>query len=69
MKIVNGFVWKIVTDKAEEIFNSGIFELYTLREDGSEYLIDSIEDLRNDLNSGYEIGIEVGSLNTVEYDN
>jgi hypothetical protein len=58
----DGFVWKIVTDKAKEIFSSGLFELYILHSDDSETLIENVADLDDALSNGLEIGIEVGRL-------
>ena len=61
MRIVrDGFLWLGVTDKAKEVYASGLFELYTLHEDGSESLIQSDEDLNEALENGLDIGIEVG---------
>ncbi len=63
IKIVNGFVWLVVTDKAEEIYFSDLFELYALYDDGSESLIESFEHLTIELDNGIEIGVEVGFIN------
>jgi hypothetical protein len=64
IKIVNGFVWLVVTDKAEEVYFSGLFEIYALYPDGSESLVVSLEDLHTCLEFGLEIGVEVGYINT-----
>ena len=45
MIIRNNMVWLKVNEKAKEIFYSGIFELYTLNENGTESLIETVEDL------------------------
>jgi hypothetical protein len=58
-KIVNDFIWLVVTDKAKEIFNADLFQLYTLHDDGSEALIETFEDLNVALGNGLDIGIEV----------
>lgn len=63
-KIVNDFIWLIVTDKAKEIFNADLFQLYTLHDDGSEALIETFEDLNEALENGLEIGIEGGRITT-----
>ena len=55
-------VWLKVNEKAKEIFYSGIFELYTLNENGTESLIETFEDLEFNLAYGVDIGIEVGLL-------
>jgi hypothetical protein len=64
IKIVNGFVWLVVTDKAEEVYFSDLFELYALYDDGSESQIVGLEDLQTCLEFGLEIGVEVGYINT-----
>jgi hypothetical protein len=63
-KIVNDFVWLVVTDKAKEIFSADLFQLYTLHDDGSEALIETYEDLNKSLENGLDIGIEVGHIST-----
>ena len=63
-KIVNDFIWLVVTDKAKEIFNADLFQLYTLHDDGSEALIETFEDLNEALGNGLDIGIEVGRIAT-----
>jgi hypothetical protein len=63
MKITaDNFVWLLVTEKAKDIWNSGLFELYILHEDDSESLVDCFEDLDEALSNGLSIGIEVGFL-------
>lgn len=64
IKIVNDFIWLVVTDKAKEIFNADLFQLYTLHDDGSEALIETFEDLSKALENGLDIGIEVGHIET-----
>ena len=63
IKIIDGFVWLVVTDKAEDIYFSDLFELYALYPDGSESLIDGFVDLQVCLEFGLDIGIEVGKIN------
>jgi hypothetical protein len=64
MKVTaDGFVWLLVTEKAKEIFNSGLFSLFVLYDDDSEALIEEFEDLNKALENGLSIGIEVGHLN------
>lgn len=62
IKVVNDFVWLIVTDKASSVYDSGLFELYTLHEDGSESSIESWKDLQNSLDARLDIAIEVGHI-------
>jgi hypothetical protein len=64
IKIVNGFVWLLVTERAEEVYFSDLFEIYALYPDGSESLVVSLEDLHTCLEFGLEIGVEVGHINT-----
>lgn len=59
----DSFVWLLVSEKAKEIFASGLFALYVLYGDDSESLIDDYEQLDNALANGLSIGIEVGFLN------
>lgn len=62
-KTADGFVWLLVTEKAKDIWNSGLFSLFILYEDDSESLIEDFDDLDNALANGLSIGIEVGQLN------
>jgi hypothetical protein len=63
VKITNdNFVFKIVTHRAKDIFNSGLFSLYELYDDDTESLIEEIEDLNLALDRGNNIGIEVGHI-------
>lgn len=59
-KIVDGFIWLLVTDKAIQVFTSGLFELYVLYNDGSETLVESNQQIRDAVSNGLDIGIEVG---------
>ena len=59
-KTADGFVWLLVTEKAKEIWSSGLFSLFILYEDDSESLIEEYEDLDNALSNGLSIGVEVG---------
>jgi hypothetical protein len=59
----DSFVWLLVSEKAKEIFASGLFALYVLYDDDSEALIDDYEQLNDALANGLSIGIEVGFLN------
>jgi len=56
----DGFVWLIATEKAKEIFISGLFSLYELHDDDSESLIIGFDQLNEALANGISIGIEVG---------
>jgi hypothetical protein len=62
-KTADGFVWLLVTEKAKEIWSSGLFSLFILYEDDSESLIEEYEDLDNALANGLSIGVEVGFVN------
>ena len=64
MKVTaDGFVWLLVTEKAKEIFNNGLFSLFVLYDDDSESLIEEFDDLNKALENGLSIGVEVGHLN------
>ena len=63
IRIIDGFVWLIVTHKAKEVFSSGVFELFVLYEDKSEGLVHDYDRLREALECGLDIGIEVGYIN------
>ena len=62
----DGFIWMDVTEKAKEIYNSGLFELYALHtsdqdpKEISESLIEGYEELNQHLEEGLTIAIEVG---------
>lgn len=60
--IKDSFVWLEVTNKAKEIFQSGLFELYVLHNDGSESLAESYADINDALECNLKICIEVGNL-------
>lgn len=61
----DGFVWLIVNDSAKELFSSGAINMYELRDDGSELIIQVHEQLRKCLENGYDIGIEVGFVDDI----
>jgi len=65
IKIVEDFVWLLITDKAKEVYQSGLFDgsICALYDDGSEDLCETYEDLTEALERGLEIGIEVGHIN------
>lgn len=65
-KIVNDFIWLVVTDKAKTnpLLMHNLFQLYTMHDDGSEALIETFEDLNVALGNGLDIGIEVGRIAT-----
>lgn len=64
MKITkDNFVWKILTlEEAEAIFEENIFEVFTLYPDGSEKLVTDIQDIISTIDSGLDVGIEVGKF-------
>lgn len=66
MIIVKGFVWLSVADKAKEVFESGLFEVYALYDDGSERLCESYADIDDALECGLDLAVEVGHLNADE---
>ena len=67
IRIIDGFVWLIVTNKAKQIWDADLFELFIIYDDGSEasvygYGIDTALEIVQ--KHGLEIGIEVGYINT-----
>lgn len=60
-----GFLWLVVTDSARAILHSGALEIYELREDDSESLIQTEDTLNECLEKGNQIGIEVGFINKI----
>lgn len=65
----DGFAWLDVTDHASrypyKLFESEM-ELYTLHDDDSESLIESVEELQEALSLGLRIGLEVGHIRPKE---
>jgi hypothetical protein len=61
----DGFLWGNVTNKAKEIFNSGIFELYVVNYDDSDYLIEDFNTLNELLENDIEIFIEIGHFQDI----
>jgi len=57
----DGFVWLDVTARAKELWNSGIFPLYEVREDESECIIESDAHLLEAIEQS-RVGVEVGSM-------
>lgn len=66
MKIVNNFVWLLVTHKkAKRIFTSDLFLVYALHEDGSESLCESLDDIDRAHELGEDLGVEVGYVQLI----
>lgn len=67
MKIIDGFVWFVVTNQAKDVFNSGLFELYVVYQDGSESSVHDFgtidEAIEFASSRGLEIAIEGGYIN------
>lgn len=66
MKIIDGFVWFVVTDKAKQIWDADLFELFIVFNDGSEasvygYGIEKALEMVQ--REGVEIAIEGGYIN------
>ena len=62
MIIRNNIVWLKVNEKAKSIYSTGMFNLFCLADDGTEFLIDDSITLSNLLNNDEIIAIEVGEL-------
>jgi hypothetical protein len=57
----DGFIFMKVNDKAKEIWNSGLFDLYVVYiDDETESLIETFQDLDMHLSNGMDVCIEVG---------
>jgi hypothetical protein len=62
VKIIDGFVWLIVTDVAEKVFYSNALQIFRLYPDGTEALIMDFRDLQKALEHGDDLAVEIGSL-------
>ena len=58
----DGHVFLIVTEKAKEIFNSDLFEIYALYDDDTEALIMWNHEFAQAQEKGLPIGIYVGQI-------
>ena len=59
--------WKLVTqEQAEVIFTAELFDLYELRDDDSESLIETFDHIKIIFENGLKIGIEVGQLKQIQ---
>jgi hypothetical protein len=60
------FVWRIVTPVAEMLYEGCpfAFEYYELFDDGSESLLVNLQQIKDAIAKGNEIGIEVGWVPT-----
>jgi hypothetical protein len=72
IRIIDGFVWLIVTHKAREVWASDLFELFIIYDDGNAVGLTSDASVcGHDIDAalemvekqGLEIGIEVGYIN------
>lgn len=63
-KVIKGIVYLLVTEKAEEIYQSGTFDdsLYMIHEDGHVELITLGSDIDYVQENGLEVGISVDTL-------
>jgi hypothetical protein len=58
----DNFVFLDVTEKAKDIFGSGLFDLYVIHHDDSESLVEKYADINDALEMGLSIAIEVGQI-------
>ena len=65
-KVDSIFVWHIVTPFAEILFMNApiIFDYYELFDDGSERLLINLQQIKDAIANGNDIGIEVGWVPT-----
>lgn len=61
-KLIDGFIWLLVNDRAKDLYSCGAFDLYALHLDGSESLIESYADINDAQEYGLDIAIEVCHL-------
>lgn len=66
LKTKDNFLFGDVTNKAKDIFNSGLFELYQLHHDESESLIEDYSTLNELLEKGNPIYVELSNLNEIK---
>jgi hypothetical protein len=62
----DGFLWGNVTHKAKEIYNSGLFDLFAVNYDDSDYLIEDFNTLNELLDNGRGIYIEIGHCQNIK---
>lgn len=60
--IQSGIIYLLVNEKAKEVFDTGLFKLHRLYENGKVELIDNKSDLGRAIVFDGNIGIEVGSI-------
>jgi hypothetical protein len=63
MKILqteDGFLWGIVTDKAVDIWELGLYPLYVLYDEGTEAMVETIADIEEAFSNDMDIAIEIG---------
>jgi hypothetical protein len=64
-RIAKGIVYLLVTDKAKEIYTSGLFEMFIILNNNVVVWVDLYSDLDTALEQGLDIGIEVGSFTNI----
>ena len=61
--LADGFVWLVISsEQARQLWETQVFNLYTLYDDESEGMIETEEDLEDSIRRSSLIGIEVGFL-------
>ena len=65
IKVVDNFVWLLVTEIADEVYESNLFDVYVLHHDGSESLVSRYADITDAVECGLDIGIEVGHVKDI----
>ena len=62
----DNFVWKILNEgQAKFVFISGVFELYLLFDDGTDTLVESIDEIYVATKEGAQLVIEVGFYESI----
>ena len=64
-KVVNGVVYLLITEKAKEVYTSGLFEVYILLNNSVVVWAEIFSDLDDALAQGFDIGVEVDSFTNI----
>ena len=65
LQVYDGFLWANVTEQAKDIFQIGMFELYSVNYD-NEYLIEDFNTLNELLENGTPIYMELCPIQEIK---
>ena len=60
IRVIDGFMWLVITARAKELFIHGLFELYILHDDSLQIKIEGLTQLIEAIDNGKDIVIEIG---------